>query len=223
MEAVMERAASAAKATPAAVFGTGPDPMGEVNAPEFLKALLGGPPTASQAFRRMVEAIHPHLARYVGRHFRDPDLIQDVLQEVFLAAHRSLPRFEGKSKLTTWLYSLAYHKVCDCFAEKYRMGRAESGPWGPEWEMESPAPLPDESLHQSRLIRWIEEAAEGIPKLYREPYRLRDVEGLNGDEAAAALGISPTLVRVRLHRARCLIVERIRKRYPAAFAEGNPF
>jgi RNA polymerase sigma-70 factor (ECF subfamily) len=215
MEAVLERAA------PAAVVGTAPDPMGEVNAPEFLEALLDGTPLASIAFRKLVETVHPHLVRYIGRHFRDPDLIQDVLQDVFMAAHRSLPRFEGKSKLTTWLYSLAYHKVCDRLAEKYRIGYPDTSALGPEWELESAAPLPDERLHRSRLVRWIEDASEGIPERYREAYRLRDVEGLSGEEAAAALGISTTLIRVRLHRARCLIVERIRKRHPAAFAEGN--
>jgi RNA polymerase sigma-70 factor (ECF subfamily) len=216
MESVMERAA------PNAPVGTVPDPLREINAPEFLEALLDGTPAASSAFRKLVETVHPHLVRFIGRRFRDPDLIQDVLQDVFLAAHRSLPRFEGKSKLTTWLYSLAHHKVCDRLAEKYRMGPAEPGFWGSGWEMESAAPLPDERLHQSRLVRWIEEASEGIPELYREPYRLRDVEGLSGEEAAAALGISQTLIRVRLHRARCLIVERIRKRHPSAFREGNP-
>jgi RNA polymerase sigma-70 factor (ECF subfamily) len=196
------------------------DAMQEINSPAFLKALLGGAPAAAKAFRRFVEATHPHLTRYVGRYFRDADLVQDVLQETYLAAHRALPRFEGKSKLTTWVYSLAYHKVCDRLAEKYRPGYSRTDLEDRGWEPESADPLIDEVLHQARMVAWIRETAEDIPVLYREAYRLRDLEGLSGEEAAEVLGISATLIRVRLHRARCMIVERLQKRFPGVFTAG---
>ena len=196
------------------------DAMQEVNAPVFLKALLGGAPAASRAFRTLVEATHPHLIRYIGRYFRDGEMVQDVLQETYLAVHRALPRFEGKSKLTTWVYSLAYHKICDRLSEKYRTGYAAGEFGSPGHEPESDDPLIDEVLHQARMVQWVKDAAEDIPVLYREAYRLRDLEGLSGEEAAEALGISTTLIRVRLHRARCMIVERLHERHPAAFAEG---
>ncbi len=198
------------------------DPMLEINSRIFLKALLGGSPAAARAFRKLVDAIHPQLSRFVGRYFRDPDQIQDVLQETFLAVHRALPRFEGKSKLTTWVYSLAYHKICDRLAERYRIGfpvREESEQGR---ELESQETPVDEALHHSRLLAWIRIAAEEIPELYRQTYRLRDRDGLSGEEAAEVLGISATLIRVRLHRARCLIVERIQRRFPSAFAKGMP-
>jgi RNA polymerase sigma-70 factor, ECF subfamily len=196
------------------------DPIQEINSPAFLKALLGGAPAAPRAFRALVKAMHPQLARFVGRWFRDQDQIQDVLQETFLAVHRALPRFEGKSKLTTWVYSLAHHKVCDKLSEKYRAGRGQAEDGDHAWDLESPDPGPDEALHQARLVEWIRAAAEILPPMYREAYRLRDLEGLSGDEAAAALAISPTLIRVRLHRARALIVERLQKTHPGLFAEG---
>ncbi|MDB5051768.1 MAG: hypothetical protein JWO30_4839 [Fibrobacteres bacterium] len=217
MEAVLERPV----AVRVAIIAKKPsDPMQEINSSIFLRDLRSGAPAATKAFRKLVETAHPQLSRYVGRYFRDPDLVQDVLQETFLAVHRALPRFEGKSKLTTWVYSLAYHKVCDRLAEKYRVGYPVSEEGEHVWEPESADPLADEALHQSRLVKWIREAAEEIPVLYREAYRLRDLDGLSGEEAAEVLGISATLIRVRLHRARCLIVERIQKRYPDAFAEG---
>lgn len=196
------------------------DPMQEINSPAFLKALLDKGPAAPRAFRTLVKAMHPPLARYAARWFRDPDLVQDVLQETFLAVHRALPRFEGKSKLTTWVYSLAHHKVCDRLAEKYRAGQRQAEEGEHAWELESPDPRPDDALHQSRLVACIIEAAETLPPLYRDAYRLRDIEGLSGEEAAESLAISPTLIRVRLHRARTLIVERLQKRHPGLFAEG---
>ena len=199
------------------------DSKQEINSPPFLKALLGGAPAAERAFRRLVEVTHPQLTRYIGRYFRDSELVQDVLQETYLAVHRALPRFEGKSKLITWVYSLAYHKVCDLLAEKYKTGYPQTDLDNQVWEPESHDPLVDEVIHRARLVAWIREAAENIPEPYREAYRLRDLDGLSGEEAAESLGISNTLIRVRLHRARCLIVERLQKRFPAVFADGFPF
>lgn len=203
------------------VAGKPLDPGQEINSGIFLKALMDGPPVSIRAFRTLVEGMHPLLARFIGRYTRDADQIQDLLQETFLAVHRALPRFQGKSKLTTWVYSLAYHKICDRLAEKYRMSKEVSESWE-GWEPESREPGADECLHQTRLMQWIREAAEEIPVLYREAYRMRDVAGLSGEEAAEALGISPALIRVRLHRARSLIVEKVRQRFPAAFAPGIP-
>ena len=219
MEAIMEHAVGVEVAVRVAARPV--DPMREINSLIFLKALLSEAPAGSRAFRKLVGILHPGLSRFIGRYFRDPDRVQDVLQETFMAVHRALPRFEGKSKLTTWVYSLAYHKVCDFLSEKYRLGYAapeeEEG-----WELESQALPVDQALHHSRLVAWIHSAAEEIPELYRQAYRLRDLEGLSGEEAAESLGISATLIRVRLHRARCLIVDKLRQRYPAAFAEGAP-
>lgn len=205
------------------VAGRPLDAMQEINSAPFLKALLGGAPAAARSFRRFVEVTHPQLTRYIGRYFRDAEAVQDVLQETYLAVHRALPRFEGKSKLTTWAYSLAYHKACNRLAEKYKPGYPGTGLDNQVWEPESADPLVDEVLHHARMAAWIREAAQDIPELYREAYRLRDLDGLSGEEAAEALGISNALIRVRLHRARCLIVERLQKRFPAVFAAGVPF
>jgi RNA polymerase sigma-70 factor (ECF subfamily) len=219
MEAIMERAVRVGVTV--RVAGKPLDPGQEINSGIFFKALMDGPPVSTRAFRTLVEGMHPLLARFIGRYTRDADQIQDVLQETFLAVHRALPRFQGKSKLTTWVYSLAYHKICDRLAEKYRTSKEVPESWE-GWEPESREPGADERLHQARLLHWIREAAEEIPVLYREAYRMRDVEGLSGEEAAEALGISPALIRVRLHRARSLIVEKVRQRFPAAFAQGIP-
>jgi RNA polymerase sigma-70 factor (ECF subfamily) len=195
------------------------NPAREINSPAFLKALRDGTPAAERAFRDLVLHMRAPLIRFIGRWFRETETAEEVLQETFLAVHRSLPRFEGKSRLTTWVYSLAQHKAMDRLSEKYRLGRGGENPCAQAWEAEATDPRPDEAAHQSLLIARIRAVAETIPGLYREAWRLRDVEGMSGEEAAEALGIAPTLVRVRLHRARCLIVARLRKERPGLFGE----
>ncbi|MEO7424343.1 MAG: sigma-70 family RNA polymerase sigma factor [Fibrobacteria bacterium] len=192
----------------------------EINSPAFLKALQDGSPTAERAFRDLVSHMHGPLLSFIGRWFQDTESAEDVLQETFLAVHRSLPRFEGKSRLTTWVYSLAKNKAMDCLSKKYRHGYGCGENMGaPDWEVEATEPLPDQDAHQSLLMARIRSIAETIPALYREVWLLRNVEGMSGEETAEILGIDPSLMRVRLHRARCLIVDRLRKELPGLFAE----
>jgi RNA polymerase sigma factor (sigma-70 family) len=196
------------------------DRAAEINSPAFLKALLGGAPAGERAFRDLMIHMAPLLTRYISRWLGDPEAVRDVMQETFLAVHRSLPRFESKSRLTTWVYSLAHHKAMDRLSEKYRSGQSGEQPREGDYEQEALDPRPDDVVHQALLIARIRAAAEAIPGIYREAWRLRDLEGLSGEEAAEALGITPTLVRVRLHRARGLIVARLRQESPALFAGG---
>jgi RNA polymerase sigma-70 factor (ECF subfamily) len=181
--------------------------------------LLDKGSAGERAFRDLTIHMHPLLSRYIGRWFSDPEAVEDVLQETFLAVHRSLPRFEGKSRLTTWVYSLAHHKAMDRLSEKYRPGLCGEQSWEDGLEHEAPEPRPDEAAHQTLLIARICAAAEAIPGIYREAWRMRDQDGFSGEETAEALGITPTLVRVRLHRARSMIVAMLRQQSPGLFAE----
>ena len=68
----------------------------------------------------------------------------------------------------------------------------------------------DEAYRQSLVSDWIRKAADELPAFYGEVYRLWDVQGLSGEEASFRLGIDYSLVRVRLHRARRMIVAQVR-------------
>lgn len=92
----------------------------EVNEAAFLARLRAGDAGARLAFSLLVRATHGRLLAYARRHLGDLEESQEVVQETFLAAHKGLDGFEGKSKLTTWLYSLAHFKICDRIAERTR-------------------------------------------------------------------------------------------------------
>ncbi len=197
----------------------------ELNAPSFLVALLQSGTGQQRAFRRLVELSHGPLLYYVRKFISSMEEAQEVLQEIYLAVHKSLPRFEGKSKLTTWIYGMAHNKICDKLSDRYRQHEEYLDGLQPmseseivagdlvrssEWDLS-----PDQVLIQNDLREKIKDAVESLPPQAKEIYHLRDVEGLSGEDVAQILGLSLAAVRVRLHRARNLIVEMVQK------MEGN--
>lgn len=188
-----------------------------IDAPTLLKALRDGAPEAEKAFRDLVLHLRPRLIRYFSRWFPESEALEDLLQETFLAVHGNLPGFDGQAPLTAWVYSLAHAKVMDRIREKYTSRWEKEILLAHVREAEAADPRPDEAAHQSLLVALVRSAADTLPEHYRAVWRLCDEERASGEEAAETLGITPTLVRVRLHRARGLIAARLRKERPGLF------
>ena len=198
----------------------------EINSPEFLDMLLAQGPAGQRAFARLVQGTHEPFLGFIRRQLPSQDECLEVLQEVYLAVHKGLPRFEGKSKLTTWIFSLAHHKICDRIADRNRGHKeltesrqaalstentepAASGRWDGITAWDAP---PDRLSARNAVEGLIAKAVEALPEAARQVYQLRDVEDMSGEEAAEVLGITPDNVRVQLHRARKQIVEWVREK-----------
>ncbi|MDQ7028843.1 MAG: sigma-70 family RNA polymerase sigma factor [Ardenticatenia bacterium] len=147
--------------------------------------------------------------RLVGR----PDEAEDVLQETFIAACEKIKDFKGHSRLGTWLYRIVTNNGL--------MYLRRRRPTVPLDEVEEASV----NVHPRLLQKWpddpasavdvaelraaMEQAIAELPETLRLAFVLRDIEGLSTREAAEVLGISPTALKVRLHRARLLLRERL--------------
>ncbi len=153
--------------------------------------------------------------RFARRLTRRDDAADDVLQETFLTALTALHTWRGEGSVRAWLLSIARSKVL--MAQRKRAGEpdvhepAESLPelgaqagWG--------APMDPEALATRVEQRSaLERALERVPAAEREVLLLRDVEGLSGEETAAALGLSLAAMKSRLHRARLHLVAAVKR------------
>jgi len=137
---------------------------------------------------------------------------EDGAQETMINAFRHLKSFRGEAKFSTWLVTIAMNEGRKRL-RKVKVA-AETPLEIPTDENEgdfTPAVLTDwreiplEALERKELRKKLREAVELLPEKYREVFVLRDIEGLNQEETAAALGINVTLVKVRLHRARMML------------------
>ena len=125
---------------------------------------------------------------------------EDLLQEIFLSAHRKLDTFRGDSALGTWLYRLGMNQILDHV--RSRAGRAGQLTDG----LEDASTLPDASGHRlaDRAIDRIdlERALAELPEGCRAAFLLHDVEGLEHREVSEVLGIAEGTSKSQVHKAR---------------------
>jgi RNA polymerase sigma-70 factor, ECF subfamily len=149
--------------------------------------------------RRYADRLYAVVLRFVG----DAGEAEEVTQESFLRAWRSVRKFEGRSQFFTWLYRIGINEA---------KRRAERRP--PDVVSMEERPLedavdvseaPDVRAGQRDLRGVLERAVRALPPDYRAPLILRDVEGLSTREAAEVMGLREAAFKSRLHRARLAV------------------
>ena len=175
---------------------------------ELVKGLRAGD---SAAYRRFVDSNSTDVYNLALKLLGDEQEAEDVLQETFLSAFRAIDRFEGRSRLSTWLYRIAYNASLMHLRKKGRMTTFSlDQPFGDEEQAgESPtrhlvdwSTVPDDQLLTAEARKEMDRAIAELPESLRSTFVLRDIQGLSGAETADILGITVQAVKNRLHRAR---------------------
>src|SRR5438309_4291893 len=141
---------------------------------------------------------------------------EDGAQEAIINSYRHLASFRGEAKFSTWLTTIAINQG------RKRLRKAKgAAEESIEEEADShvgdftPAPLTDwreiplEALERKELREALRAAVAELPDIYRQVFVLRDLEELNIEETAEALGITTGAVKVRLHRAWMMLQKRL--------------
>lgn len=161
-----------------------------------------------QAFDELVRRTSADTYTLAYRLTGNAEDARDVVQEAYLRAYRGLARFRGDAQFTTWLYRITANCASTMLTRRKRHRHEE---------LTDETPLADDDLDYSpearaeaQLFRGELEAAVGeLPPKLRAVVVLRDVYELPHEAVAAELGISETAAKVRLHRARKKLRERL--------------
>jgi RNA polymerase sigma-70 factor, ECF subfamily len=154
----------------------------------------------AQAFEELYRQHAGRLYNLVFRMVGSPQEADDLLQDVFLQAHRKLSSFRGDSSLATWLYRLGMNHCLDYLrGRQAKMGRATDSL--DEAGMAEPiAPGPVVPVAVSRLD--LERAIGRLPEGCRAAFLLHDVEGFDHREVGRILGVSEGTSKSQVHKAR---------------------
>ena len=168
--------------------------------PELLRRVRDGDVAA---FRELVRRIHPLVHRWATTRTADPDLADDVTQEVLVRVHRRLDEFRGDSRFTTWLYRLTANAASDQLRRAGRQRRLAARLLSAVARADHAAAAPADAGPDGERIRLlVARFAQALPDRQRQLFDLVDLQGFEPTEAAAMLGLSGSTARVHLHRAR---------------------
>lgn len=126
--------------------------------------------------------------------------VDDAVQDVFIAAHRNLSGFSGRSTLKTWLFGIAYNTARDYRRKQRRKGAHEEL----NEALIDPRPEPDEHASLGQVARSLDRALATLDEEKRAVFILTELEGMTAAEIGSALGVSPNTVSSRLRAARVL-------------------
>ncbi len=157
-----------------------------------------------EAFGVLYDRHERAVYRYAYHMLGDPDEADDIKQETFVKAYRTLPGFRGDCSLLTWLLKVAGNLCRD--RAKSRSRRSEVG-LAPELEATlydkgSYGADPANELERKHTTETVHRVLKGLPEPQRELIILRDLEGLSYQQIAETLGCSIASVKLRLFRAR---------------------
>lgn len=172
------------------------------------------------AFALLVQRYQQPLWRFLARWVPEPEDREELVQEVFLAAHQGLRRFRGEARFSTWLFQIGVNQAR---SHRRRLARRrdrveiEPGDAG-ERRLERQAaredPLmphvpdaPDSQAVRSQLLRRVWERVAEMPADWQEVMRLHYVEGRSYAEIAQEVDAPLGTVKVWLYRARQQLVE----------------
>ncbi|MBU0678708.1 MAG: RNA polymerase sigma factor [Verrucomicrobia bacterium] len=162
-----------------------------------------------KAVARLLSQYGDQMYRFALRLCGNPHDAQDLVQETFLKAYKNWKQFDGRSKVTTWLYTIAV-RTCG------RMRRKKAGEPGRIESIDELLPFrekdmpdidgqitnPAELAERGELRECMEKSIAALPAPFRMPLILKDILELPIDEVAEILGLKPETVKTRLHRAR---------------------
>ncbi len=166
-----------------------------------------------QAFTELVQRYHTSMLRLAMSFVSSQAVAEEVVQDTWLAVLRGLNRFEERSSLRTWVFTILVNRARTTGVREARsVPIADPGPvvdasrFGPNgtWAV-PPEPWAEEAenrIDAVKLSGLVRGGLDGLPGRQREVVVLRDVEGMSSAEVCEVLAISEANQRVLLHRGR---------------------
>jgi RNA polymerase sigma-70 factor (ECF subfamily) len=158
------------------------------------------------AFDRIVERHSAEVAALANRLLGWPGEVDDVVQEVFIAAFLGLRKFRGQCRLRTWLFTITVNK---CRGWRFRRRRSSLANGDDTESIAGLDPSSDKAAMDKEAFAKVRGAVQALPQKYREVIVLKYLQGLETNEACKLLGVTANAMEVRLNRARAKLKEQL--------------
>ncbi len=155
-----------------------------------------------QIYREYYPAIQRYLIRFVGQ-----KEAEDLAQEVFIKAGQSLDSFRNEAQVSTWLYRIATNAAIDRMRQPNFRRETVLSQLNPELAGEG------QSMENDAMRRATNECIRGmiedLPQTYRQLMILSELQEMSNQQIADVLGLSLNVVKVRLHRGKAKLKQKM--------------
>jgi RNA polymerase sigma-70 factor, ECF subfamily len=177
------------------------------------------------AFEACVRSYSGHLLAVARRILSHEEDARDAVQDAFLSAFKGIGRFDGLSRISTWLHRIVVNAALSRLRTRQRRPEMSIEDLLPhfgegEHQIDPPAPWKATSvgvLQQHEAREMVQGCINRLPETYRIVLLMRDIEGLSTLETAQLLDTTLGVVKTRLHRAR----QALRSLLDPYFREGE--
>ena len=160
------------------------------------------------------------LFRFALSRVNDPAVAEDLVQETFLAALKNRGRYQGRSKVRTWMMAILKHKIVDYYRKRSREHRVESVDTGSDafnarftargtWQHPPAkwAASPEKTVESKAFMDAFYQCLSALPERLARIFQLREIDGVSGQALCDEMDVTPSNSWVMLHRARMRLRE----------------
>ena len=179
----------------------------------------------SALYEIIMRRYNQRLYRVTRAILRDDSEAEDVIQDAYVRAYQHLDQFAGCAPFSTWLTRIAVHEALRRLRLRDRSQQLEDTEHDEEGSMSvvETSLDPEQRASLTELGQLLEEAVLDLPDQYRTVIMLRDIDELSTAETAAVLDLTEQNVKVRLHRGRAMMRDRLFARVGASGKHAFPF
>ncbi|WP_223826541.1 RNA polymerase sigma factor [Flagellimonas sp. S3867] len=178
---------------------------------EIIKRILSG---ERELYEILLRRNNQKLFRVIRSYIKDESEVEDIMQNTYLKAFEKLYQFKHSSAYGTWLIRIGINEVLARLKEKDRVVHLYQRPF--EAKQNTILEIPDKSQlnPEKRIIRneakqLLENAIDSLDTKYRTVYILKEIEEMSINDISDCLKISKSNVKVRLHRAKNTLKEKL--------------
>lgn len=160
---------------------------------------------SADEFQNQIGEVYPRLHRAMTAYLYGSDIeADDILQETFLKAIRNLDKFDGKSNLYTWLYTIARNACIDHFRKTKNEKKRSDFPV-------EDYPIAAEIQSDDEEITLLRMAITQLPQDLRELVIMKSIDEMSYPEISEITGVNEQTLKSRMMKARRLLAENLRK------------
>ena len=169
-----------------------------------------------EAFGRLIDRHASSIVNLAYRMVGNRAEAEDLAQETFLSAFKSLSTFRADAKFSTWLYRIGTNKCNDWLRAK-RPGQGANDLDVDELLDGQVAEnrTPEHLFSQQQVAQELEQAIQRLPPLYREAFVLKHIEGLSYEEMQEILGVNGDTLKMRVYKGRLQLSRELAELNPA--------